>query len=109
MYAGFFAMVEVQRIAMALIIDIKVVPSSGRLGCKLEGNRLKCHLKAAPEKGKANKELTKYLAKAAGVAGSAVTIILGQTTRTKRISIDAPISFDMLCDKLGIERQLPLF
>lgn len=94
---------------MALIIDIKVVPSSGKLGCKLDGERLKCYLKAAPEKGKANKELIKYLAKAVGVSAQAVTILLGQTTRTKRISIDAPINFDMLCDKLAIERQLPLF
>jgi uncharacterized protein YggU (UPF0235/DUF167 family) len=94
---------------MALIVEIKAVPSSGKLGCKLEGTRLKCYLKAAPEKGKANKELVGYLAKMVGIPVSAVAVTTGETTRLKRVTIDAPITFDMLCEKLGIQRQLPLF
>lgn len=94
---------------MALIVEIKVVPSSGKLTCKLEGGRLKCYLKAAPEKGKANKELIVYLAKNLGIAIAQVSIIAGQTARIKRISIEASLTFDTLCEKLGIQRQLPLF
>lgn len=94
---------------MALIVEIKVVPSSGKQACKLEGERLKCYLKAAPQKGKANKELIAYLAKMVGIPAAQVSIIAGQTARTKRISIEAPLTFDTLCEKLGIQRQLPLF
>ena len=94
---------------MPLIIDIKVVPRSGKIGCKLEGERLKCYLKSPPEKGKANAELIKFLAKTVGIPTAQVSIVSGQTARTKRIRIEAPITFDILCEKLGIERQLKLF
>ncbi len=94
---------------MVLIIDIKVVPSSGRSVCKLENSSLKCYLKSAPEKGKANKELVKMLAKKVGVSSSKISIVSGETSRKKRIKIDADISFDHVLEKLGIEKQLEIF
>ena len=42
---------------MPLIVDIKVIPASGRIGCKLEGVGLKCFLKRPAENGKDNKVL----------------------------------------------------
>ena len=95
---------------MPLIVVIKVVPSSGRSACVLTGHdQLKCHLKNAPERGKANAELVAMLAKALRVPRADVSIITGHTARTKKIKIDRDISFNELCIALGIERQLDLF
>jgi len=94
---------------MSVVIEIKVVPASGRVGCKLEGNRLKCFLKSAPEKGKANKELVAYLAKKLNIPSRHITIITGATSPLKRISIEAEKSFADICNDLGIERQTTIF
>ena len=94
---------------MAVIIEIKVVPLSGRVGCIVEGERLKCFLKSAPEKGKANKELIAYLAKKLKLPAHAITIRTGMTGRMKRVSIETEKTFEQLCDDLDIERQKLLF
>ena len=95
---------------MAITVEIKVVPSAGRSMCKLDArDRLKCYLKSPPEKGKANNELIALLAKALGVARNQVSIVSGQTNRTKRVRIDADYSFAQLLSALGIEKQLGLF
>ncbi len=95
--------------AMAVIIEIKVVPSSGRTGCKLEGTRLKCFLKSPPEKGKANKELVSYLAKKLKLSSRDITIMTGATSPLKRVKVETEKSFDEMCDDLGIERQITIF
>jgi len=99
----------IEGIEMAVIIEIKVVPGSGRSGCKLEGKRLKCFLKSPPEKGKANKELVSYLAKMLNLPTRAIIIMTGATTPLKRVQIDTEKSFDAICDDLKIERQITIF
>ena len=94
---------------MTIIIEIKVVPSSRRQVCKLEGERFKCFLKSAPEKGKANKELVGYLAKMLRIPERAITILTGATSKLKRVQIEAEKTFNEICDDLGIERQISLF
>ncbi|MDP3889328.1 MAG: DUF167 domain-containing protein [bacterium] len=97
---------------MALVIDIKVVPRSGRNKWILDKTgKLKCYLKSAPEKGKANQELIILLAKALKVTQADITILSGATSRIKKIKIDSPILFDDLLTVLGIEaqRQLRVF
>ncbi len=95
---------------MAVIIEVKVVPSSGRVAWKLETNdRLKCYLKSPPEKGKANRELLGLLAKALKLPVSACTILSGATSRIKRVRIDTELSFDALLGLLGVDRQMRLF
>lgn len=95
---------------MALVIEVKVIPSSGRVMWKLEADdRLKCYLKSPPEKGKANKELLGLLAKALKLPVSACTILSGATSRLKRVRIDTQLSFNELLGLLGIERQMRLF
>jgi uncharacterized protein (TIGR00251 family) len=91
---------------MAIIIEVKVVPQSGKTGCKLEHERLKCFLKSAPEKGKANKELLSYFAKKLNLPAAAVQLMSGATHRLKRVQIDAELSFEDVCMALGIERQM---
>jgi uncharacterized protein (TIGR00251 family) len=93
---------------MTIILEIKVVPSSGKQRCILEGERLKCFLKAAPEKGKANKELVAYLSKMLQLRSQDITILTGATSRLKRVQCETEKSFDDICNDLNIERQLSL-
>lgn len=95
---------------MALIFEVKVVPSSGRNKWVLDkSDMLKCFLKNPPEKGLANKELIKLLAKTLSIPQDEVTIIFGETSRTKRLRIARDMTFDQLLKKLGIEWQQKLF
>ncbi len=50
---------------MALIIEVKVVPSSGKQQWVLDkAGKLKCYIKSPPERGLANQEIITLLAKA---------------------------------------------
>ena len=91
---------------MALFINVKVIPKSRRQRCTLDVNdTLKCYLISAPEGGKANNELIKLLSKSLRIAQHSITIVRGVTSRTKRIKIEADLSFDDVCVALGSERQ----
>jgi len=95
---------------MAFMVEVKVVPSSGRNAWRLEpSGQLKCFLKSAPEKGLANQELLKLIAQALGIAQAQVVLVRGATNRTKVIRIDYELTFDQLLTVLGIERQQALF
>jgi hypothetical protein len=74
-----------------IYLKIKVIPSAGKtafLEC-LEDGTLRIALKAAPEKGKANLELIKFLAAELKVGREAIKIIGGLSSRTKLIKISA--------------------
>lgn len=93
----------------SLIIEMKVVPSSGKSALVLDkSGRLKAFLKSPPEDGKANKELCKLLAQSLGCTQSAVTIIAGATSRNKKILLEIPLSFDEMLSKLGLAIQTKL-
>ena len=95
---------------MALVFDVKVVPSSGRVAWKLDKSGiLKCYLKSPPERGLANKELIKLLSKALSVPQADVTIASGATSRKKRLRVGLDMTFEQLLNALGIERQIDLF
>ncbi len=96
---------------MHLIIEIKVVPSSGKMQWKLnKAEQLVCYLKSPPERGLANHELIKELSKALKIARVNISIATGQTSRLKRIEIkDASITYADVLRSLGIEPQLSLF
>lgn len=95
---------------MPLIFSIKVVPSSGKSLCKLDkSGKIKCYLKKPPERGLANKELVKMLAKALNVTQNKIEIIAGMTKREKKVKIDLDISYNQLLSLLGIECQQKLF
>jgi len=99
---------------MSLYIDLHVRPQSGKQGFKLDkAGRIICYLKSAPEKGMANSELLKVLAKALKVPQAAITIVAGQTSRKKRVHIAKEISQEQLYAALGLsllsdEKQLSL-
>ncbi len=95
---------------MALIIECKVVPKSGRNAWKLEENsRLKCYLKNPAEQGKANQELIGLFSKQLGVPRATISILTGLTSKIKRIKIDTDITFDYVLKTLGLDKQLSLF
>jgi len=95
---------------MPTIIELKVVPSSGKNKWILDaGGRLKCYLKSPPEKGLANRELIKLVAKALSISNSDVEIVSGATSRNKRLKVGIDISFDQFLEKVGLERQKSLF
>lgn len=80
---------------MALLIEVKVVPLSGKQKCVLEEDKtIKCFLKSAPVKGRANYELIKFFSKILKIPQHYVKIVSGGMSRKKRVKIDAEISFE---------------
>ena len=77
-------------------LAVKVAPHAGRNEITgFKDGVLQVKVAAAPEKGKANKELTDFLAEKLGIKKSSVFIIKGQTSRYKVLFIQG-ISDDAL-------------
>lgn len=72
-----------------LIFTLRVVPRSSKseIVGEIEGN-LKVRISAPPVDGAANVEVIKLIAKAFGVGRSSVAILSGETSKTKRISVE---------------------
>ncbi len=73
----------------AVTFSVRVIPRSSRseIVGELDG-ALKVKLASPPVEGAANAELIKLFAKKLGVARSAVTIVSGETSKTKRLRVD---------------------
>ncbi len=71
-------------------LRIKVLPKSQKneITETLEDGTIKIRIKAAPEKGKANEELIKFLAKELEVPKDSISIVSGKTDQLKLIKID---------------------
>jgi len=105
-----FSGIKREVIAMALVFDVKVMPSSGSFGFfKDKNGELKCRLKSVPEKGRANQVLVKGLAKLLGVAQADVEIIAGETSRKKKVKIHVPLTLDQLYAALQLSVQTGIF
>lgn len=77
-------------------LRIRVKPSSNRNKIvRMENGLFKIWLKSAPEKGKANKELQKYIKKITGIP---IKIVSGITCENKTIEFD--IEKDKFIEKL---------
>jgi uncharacterized protein (TIGR00251 family) len=84
--------------ADALLLRVRVTPKGGRdaitgLDLLADGRAvLRMRVRAAPEEGAANEAVRRTLAKALGVATSAVSLTAGATARLKtlRVAGDAP-------------------
>jgi len=70
------------------VFTIRVVPraSKSEIVGEVEGS-LKVRISAPPVEGAANEEVVKVLAKAFGVARSNVSIVSGETSKTKRVRV----------------------
>jgi len=95
----------IQEIDGGVVFAAKIVPgSSGQTRiCGLLDGMLKVKVSAAPERGKANQCLLKFLAEQLGVKKNAVSIIRGQRSPVKHIQVSG-ISVDTLLKKLGLNK-----
>ena len=91
-----------------VVFTTKIVPgSSGQTRiCGLLDDMLKVKVSAAPEKGKANQCLIKFLAEQLGVKKNAVSIISGTTGPVKHVQISG-MNADTLSKKLNLNKQDP--
>ncbi len=72
-----------------MLIDVKVIPKSSRNLVKDESGRsIKVYLTVAPEKGKANQALVELLAKHYKVRKQCVSIVRGERSALKVVSIE---------------------
>jgi uncharacterized protein (TIGR00251 family) len=73
----------------AVTFSVRVIPRSSRTEIVGEHDgMLKVKLAAPPVEGAANAELVKLFAKKLRVAKSSVTIVSGETSKTKRLRVD---------------------
>jgi len=78
-------------------LDVIIQPKSSRneiVG--MHGGFLKIKLTAPPVDGKANAALIAFLAKKLGISKSSITIIRGETSRRKTLSIDGIAHTDLV-------------
>ncbi|MBD3426204.1 MAG: DUF167 domain-containing protein [Candidatus Omnitrophica bacterium] len=68
-------------------LEVKVFPKSQREELVEKDGMLKAYVKAAPDKGKANKALVNLVAREYKVKKSDVTIVAGQTSRKKILEV----------------------
>ena len=74
-----------------LVLELYVQPNAKKDELVGEYNgRLKVRITAPPIDNKANKYLLKFLAKAFAVSASRVTLLKGETQRTKLVRITSP-------------------
>jgi uncharacterized protein (TIGR00251 family) len=73
---------------MITLLNLKVSPgASGNKIMDWNAGILKVRVKAPPEKGKANKELIRFLAKLLGTAPANIDLVSGESSRNKRLQI----------------------
>lgn len=70
------------------LLSVRVKPHARRAGLLgRHGNGIKVGVRAAPERGKANRELVRVLAQLLGVGVDAIEIVSGATSRDKNLRI----------------------
>jgi uncharacterized protein len=80
-----------QRDTDSLLLDLALQPGAKR--CEwigLHGNALKLRIQAPPIEGRANRALIEFLSKEFATAKSNITVIRGESSRSKTVRIDAP-------------------
>jgi len=91
---------KTEAIEGGVLFTAKIVPGSSRTSVSgvLDG-MLKVKISAAPEKGKANKELTAYLSKQLGLKKGSVRILSGHTSAVKQIEV-VGIGVEQIAERL---------
>ena len=85
-----------------ILLRVHVQPKASRNAFVLEpAGRLKVALTAPPVEGAANKALLEFVAKTLEIPKSAVTLIKGEKSREKVLTI-AGITIDIAKSKIGI-------
>ncbi len=80
---------------MTDIYDFYIRPNAARTKIDgLYGDRIKIRVAAAPEKGKANRELISLISEITGVAKKKIRIISGAASNYKKIQVEGDQSID---------------
>lgn len=88
----------------AVLLKVAARPGASRSAVQgLAGDALKVAIQAPPEKGKANDELVRFLAKVLGLRRPQVTLVKGETSRDKVVRIEG-VTADEL--RAALERLL---
>lgn len=76
--------------SMHKYIRVKIIPKSAKneIVETMEDETIKIRIKAVPEKGKANKELIKFLSKEYKLSKENITIVSGKTEQIKLLRIN---------------------
>jgi hypothetical protein len=99
------ANLTIQQVNQGVVFATKIVPGSSRTAiCGLLDDMLKIKVAAAPERGKANQCLLRFLARTLGVKRNAISITAGQTAVVKHVQV-LGISADTLVRKLNLNKQ----
>ncbi|MFP6894770.1 MAG: DUF167 domain-containing protein [Opitutales bacterium] len=78
------------------VLEFKVIPGASKTEFSdLEGEMIRVRVAALPEKGKANKELIRFIAKNLGISKANIVLLSGETSRRKRVLVKG-ISKDQL-------------
>ena len=71
-----------------VLLRLSVSPGAGRTAVAgRHGDALKVRVGAPPEKGRANTAVVELVAAVLGVAPAAVSLVAGETSRSKRVAI----------------------
>jgi uncharacterized protein (TIGR00251 family) len=94
-------MLDIDSEENAVVLRVKVVPGASRTRYMGElDEQAKIAVAAAPERGKANKELIAYLAEVLGAPKRDITVVSGHTTPQKKVRI-ANVAEDAVRAALG--------
>jgi len=92
---------DIKEIDAGVVFAVKVLPASARTQmCGLYNRMLKVKVAAAPEKGKANSLLLRFLARRLRVKKNDMAIISGHTGPLKHVRV-AGISAETLLQRLS--------
>jgi len=78
---------SIEKKADSIVITLKVHPKSSVQKIDVSQESIDVFLRSPPEKGKANKELIKFLSKLFEVSSANISILSGKTSKIKIISI----------------------
>ncbi|MFV2003445.1 MAG: DUF167 domain-containing protein, partial [Paracoccaceae bacterium] len=69
-------------------ISLRVLPGTSQRLLRYEGTQLRAFVTVAPRGGQANREVTKLLAAALGIAKTRLTLVRGHKARDKVFRVD---------------------
>jgi uncharacterized protein (TIGR00251 family) len=82
-------LITVDEKGSAALFSVRVSPGASRTRVLGEHDgALKIAVAAAPEKGKANRELVGFLSSLLAVKGKSLSVASGQTSRAKRVAVE---------------------
>lgn len=71
------------------VLNFKVIPGASTTEFSdLKAEVIRVRVSAPPEKGKANKELIRFLAKSLGIPKANIVLLSGETSRKKRMLVN---------------------